>query len=79
MHKAPVIFMVEESIRQGFERIAAQEDKRLSKVTEIVFKWSVWQLREAGSLTRLLQCGIHLPEETPVPLRPHRSTNEKRG
>lgn len=79
MHKAPVIFMVEESIRQGFERIAAQEDKRLSKITEIVFGWSVQQLREAGALTRLLQCGIHLPPKTPVPPRPHRSTSEKRS
>jgi hypothetical protein len=79
MHKAPVIFMVEESIRQGFERIAAREDQRLSKITEIVFEWSVQQLTEAGSVTRLLQCGIHLPEKTPVPPRLHRTTNEKRG
>jgi hypothetical protein len=60
--KVPLSLPVREALRRELERVAAVEGKKLSQITEEVLEWSVGRLVQAGSLSRLLECGIHLPE-----------------
>lgn len=63
--KAPLSLPVREALRTELERVATGERKKLSEITEQILEWSIERLVEAGSVNRLLQCGIHLPEGLP--------------
>lgn len=67
--KVPLSLPVRETFRTELERVAVGERKKLSEITEVILGWSVERLVEAGSLNRLLQCGIHLPDGLPRRLR----------
>ena len=60
--KAPLSVPVREALRTELDRVAAGERKKVSEITELILEWSVARLAEAGSVNRLLQCGIHLPD-----------------
>jgi hypothetical protein len=67
--KAPLSVPVREAFRTELDRVAAGERKKVSEITELILEWSVARLVEAGSVNRLLQCGIHLPDGVPHQLR----------
>lgn len=67
--KVPLSLPVWETFRTELERVAVGERKKLSEITELLLGWSVERLVEAGSLNRLLRCGIHLPDGLPRGLR----------
>ena len=63
--KAPLSVPVREALRTELDRVAAGERKKVSEITELILEWSVARFVEAGSVNRLLQCGIHLPDAIP--------------
>jgi len=58
--KAPLNLPVLEVIWMGLKHIAERERKKLSEIAELILEWSVAQLREAGSINRLLRSGLHI-------------------
>ena len=60
--KAPLSVPVREALRTELDRVAAGERKKVSEITELILEWSVARFVEAGSVNRLLRCGIHLPD-----------------
>jgi hypothetical protein len=64
--KAPLSVSVREALRTELERVAAGERKKLSEITKLILEWSVSRLDEAGSLNRLLECRIYLPDGLPL-------------
>ena len=70
--KAPLSVSVREALRTELERVAAGERKKLSEIAKLILEWSVSRLDEAGSLNRLMECGIYLPDGLP---RQPRSTD----
>jgi hypothetical protein len=55
-----------------------EERKKLNETTELILGWSVERLAKAGSLNRLLRCGIHLADGLPRGLRDS-SAKRQRG
>lgn len=53
--KVPMSPGVREDVWKGMKEMACGEDKRLSKLAELVLEWGVLQLRAAGSTDRLLK------------------------
>jgi len=51
-----------ESLLRELEEFAARERKKPREIVELILEWSVARLGEAGSVNRLLQCVIHLPD-----------------
>jgi len=58
-----------EALRIELERVAARERTKVRVTTKLILEWSAKQLAEAGSLNRLLRCGIYLPDSVPRQLR----------
>lgn len=59
--KVPMSLSVREAIWMGLKQVAERERKKPNEITEVVLEWGVAQLREAGSINRLLRSGIVHP------------------
>ncbi len=59
--KVPLNLPVREVVWIGLRHVAERERKKLSEIAGLTLEWSVDQLREAGSINRLLRSGIQMP------------------
>jgi len=60
--RAPLSVSLRESLLREIEGFAARERKKSREIVELILEWSVARLQEAGSVNRVLQCVIRLPE-----------------
>jgi hypothetical protein len=60
--RVPLCVSIRESLLKEIEGFAAGERKKSREIVELILEWSVARLQEAGSVNRLLRCGIRLPE-----------------
>jgi len=51
------------ALRAELEKLAARERRTLGNLGQLIVGWAYEQLKEAGSMERLLQSRIRLPEE----------------
>ena len=71
--RAPLSVSMRESLLREIEGFAARERKKSREIVELILEWSVARLREAGSVNRLLCCGVRLPDGPPPGPRTSRS------
>lgn len=71
--RAPLSVPMRESLLREIEGFAARERKKAREIVELILEWSVARLREAGSLNRVLQCVIRLPDSPPPGSRTSRT------
>lgn len=60
--KAPLSLRVRRDLRAGLEEYAARNGRSLGNVGEVLLEWSFRQLQVVGSIERLLQYKIRLPD-----------------
>jgi hypothetical protein len=65
--KAPISLRVRQALRAELEEVSIRERRTLGNLGELVLEWAYEQLKQAGSMERLLQCRIRLPAE---PIQP---------
>ena len=56
--KAQISLRVQQALRAGLEEFAARERRKLGNVGEVLLEWGFAQLKEAGSIDRLLKYKI---------------------
>jgi hypothetical protein len=62
--KPSVTLKVDPSILQALEDLARKEDRTRSKIGEMLLKWSLSQLRIAGSFDALMESHIAPPQQS---------------
>jgi hypothetical protein len=60
--KAPLSLRVRQALRTEIEAVAAREKRSMSNISELILEWGIQQLKVAGSLERLLESKIRLPD-----------------
>lgn len=58
VYKVQISLRVREGLRSDLEAFAAREKRKLGNLGEVILEWGFEQLREAGSIDRLLRCKV---------------------
>ena len=59
--KAQLSLRVRRALRTELQELAANENRRLANVSEVILEWAFEQLKAAGSIVRLLKYKVRLP------------------
>ncbi len=58
VYKVQISLRVREGLRSDLEAFAAREKRKLGNLGEVILEWGFEQLREVGSIDRLLRCKV---------------------
>jgi hypothetical protein len=58
IYKVQISLRVRQGLRSDLEAFAAREKRKLGNLGEVILEWGFEQLKEAGSIDRLLRCKV---------------------